>query len=117
DMGTERIITASLVSRQTTLHRKFSQYDRYLKSFRYTKTYQAYGDFRSFTMLFVTLQAARIENIRRELEDIPQDVARYYRLTTFAQAMGDFLGAIWQSRALSDTRHYPLVREEVRESV
>jgi Type IV secretion-system coupling protein DNA-binding domain len=39
DMATERIITASPFSKQSSLHRKFSQYDRYLKSFRYAKTY------------------------------------------------------------------------------
>jgi hypothetical protein len=46
DMATERIITASPFSQQTSLHRKFSQYDRYLKSFRYAKTYQEFGEFR-----------------------------------------------------------------------
>jgi hypothetical protein len=63
-------------------------------------------------MLFVTLQEARIENIRRELLDLPQQLAAYYRLATFDAAMGDFLGVIWQSRLLSDTTRYPLVREE-----
>ena len=111
DMGTERIITASSLSHQTSLHRKFSQYDRYLKSLRYTKTYAEYGEFRSFTLLFVTLQEARIENIRGELADLSQDLAAYYRLTTFEEAMGDFLGAIWKSRSLTDLSVYSLVRE------
>jgi Replication-relaxation len=112
DMSTERINSLLLRNHKSTLHHKFSQYDRYLKSFRYTQKYQEYGEFRSFTMLFVTLQQARIENIRRELNDLPQQLAGYYRLTTFEAAMGDFLGAIWQSRLLSDTTRYPLVREE-----
>jgi Replication-relaxation len=116
DMATERIITASAYSTQTTLHRKFFQYDRYLKSFRYAKTYQEHGEFRSFTMLFVTLIDARIENLRRELSGLPQDLARYYRLTTFERAMRDFLGAIWKSRSTSDSSIYPLVREEGTES-
>ena len=112
DMATERIRTLSLGNQQTTLQQKFTQYDRYLKSFRYTKTYQEYGEFRSFILLFVTLQDARIQNIRRDMHDLPAEFAAYYRLTTFEQAMGDFLGTIWQSRLLSDTRCYPLVREE-----
>ena len=112
DMSTERIKTLQLRNYKVTLHHKFSQYDRYLKSFRYTQKYQAYGEFRSFTMLFVTLQEARIENIRRELLDLPKQLAAYYRLSTFDAAMGDFLGVIWQSRLLSDTTSYPLVREE-----
>ena len=111
DMGSERITSSYTSPNQTVLHQKFSQYDRYLKSFRYTKTYAPYGEFRSFTLLFVTLQEARIENIRGEFKDLPQDLARYYRLTTFDKAMGDFLGAIWKSRLMSDTATYPLVRE------
>jgi hypothetical protein len=112
DMATERITTSFIGNKQTVLHHKFSQYDRYLKSFRYTQTYAEYGEFRSFTLLFVTLQEARIENTRRELQDLPQDLSGYYRLTTFDQAMGDFLGAIWKSRLLTDETTYPLVREE-----
>jgi hypothetical protein len=112
DMSTERITSLLQRNHKATLHHKYSQYDRYLKSFRYTEKYQAYGEFRSFTMLFITLQEARIENIRRELCDLPQPLAGYYRLATFDAAMGDFLGAIWQSRLLSDTTRYPLVREE-----
>jgi hypothetical protein len=112
DMATERINTASPFSHQTSLHRKFSQYDRYLKSFRYAKTYQEFGEFRLFLMLFVTLNEARIENIRREVADLPDELAKYYRLTTFNAAMGDFLGAIWQSRSFTDATIYPLVREE-----
>jgi hypothetical protein len=112
DMATERILTASILSHQTSLHRKFSQYDRYLKSFRYTKTYQEFGEFRLFLMLFVTLNETRIENIRRELSGLPEELSAYYRLTTFESAMRDFLGAIWKSRALSDVSFYSLVREE-----
>jgi hypothetical protein len=111
DMATERITTSFIGNKQTVLHHKFSQYDRYLKSFRYTQTYAPYGDYRSFTMLFVTLQEARIENIRRELNDLPPELAVYYRLTTFDEAMEDFLGAIWTSRSLTDVSVYPLVRE------
>jgi hypothetical protein len=111
DMATERIISASLSQNQTTLYRKFSQYDRYLKSSRFAKTYAEFGEFRSFTMLFVTLQETRVENIRQELSRLPQELARHYRLTTFPEAMKDFLGAVWQSRLLSDTTRYPLVRE------
>jgi Replication-relaxation len=111
DMGTERITTAFVGNKQSVLHHKFSQYDRYLKSMRFTQTYKEYGEFRSFTMLFVTQQAARIENTRRELLDLPQELSGYYRLTTFDEAMGDFLGSIWKSRLATDVARYALVRE------
>jgi hypothetical protein len=112
DMAKERINSLLPRNHKVSLHHKFSQYDRYLQSLRYTEKYQAYGEFRAFTMLFVTLQEARIENIRSECQDLPQKLAGYYRLSTFDAAMADFLGPIWHSRLLSDQAHYPLVREE-----
>jgi len=42
--------------------------------------------------------------------NLPADLARYYRFTTYEKAMGDFLGAIWNSRLLADTTVYSLVR-------
>jgi hypothetical protein len=112
DMATERITSMFPQTKQTTLRRKFSQYDRYLKSLRYQETYKAYGDFRFFTLLFVTLHKERVFNIRKELQDLEERLSSYYRITTFDEAMGDFLGAVWKSRLLSDTTRYPLVREK-----
>ena len=117
DMATERVNSHLLRNYKASLHYKFSQYDRYLNSFRYTAKYKEHGEFRAFTMLFVTMQATRIENIRQELIDLPQKLAAYYRISTFDEAMGDFLSSIWQSRLLSDTTRYPLVREESAVSV
>lgn len=111
DMTTERIVSYITRDSRITLHYKISQYDRYLKSLRYKQTYAAYGDFNFFTLLFVTLNEERINNIRRELTDLPIELSQYYRLTTYAQAMGDFLGQIWVSRTPSDNQLYPLVRQ------
>jgi hypothetical protein len=112
DMSTERIVSYITRDNRLTLYHKISQYDRYLQSLRYRQTYAAYGDFRFFTLVFVTLSAQRIENIRREMHTLPADLAPYYRLSTYELAMSDFLGAIWKSRLLSDTTVYPLVRGE-----
>jgi Replication-relaxation len=111
DMATERIVTHILRDRRVTLHHKISQYDRYLQSLRYRETYETYGDFLFFTMLFVTLNSERVGHIRQSTHDLPGELAQYYRLTTYSQAMGDFLGQIWVSRSPSDTQFYPLVRE------
>lgn len=111
DMATERIVSYITRDSRITLHYKISQYDRYLKSLRYKQTYAYYGDFNFFTLLFVTLSNERIENIRRELSDLPAELSQYYRLTTYKQAMGDFLGQIWVSRTPSDDQIYPLVRQ------
>jgi hypothetical protein len=110
DMATERIISRITREDRITLHYKIRQYDRYLKSLRYAKTYAAYGEFGFFTLLFVTLGDERVENIRREMHDLPTDLAGYYRFSTFDLASKDFLGAVWKSRSLSDNQRYPLVR-------
>ena len=69
DMATERIISRITREDRITLHYKIRQYDRYLKSLRYAKTYAPYGEFGFFTLLFVTLGDERVENIRREMHD------------------------------------------------
>jgi len=111
DMATARIVSYITRDSRITLHHKLFQYDRYLTSLRYQQTYAAYGDFRFFTLLFVTIGEARVENVRGEMHDLPEELAPYYRFTTFDRAMGDFLGPIWKSRSLSDNKIYPLVRE------
>lgn len=112
DMATERIVSYVLRDSRITLHYKLSQYDRYLKSMRYRETYKDYGDFRYFTLLFVTIGKERVEHVRSEMQDLRQSFADYYRFTTFDEAMGDFLGPIWKSRLLTDATTYPLVRME-----
>jgi hypothetical protein len=110
DMATERIVSFITRDSRITLLHKIKQYDRYLQNMRYRQTYAPFGDFRHFTLLFVTLGEERIDNIRRELQVLPKELASYYRFATYEQAMGDFLGKIWKSRLLSDPQIYPLVR-------
>jgi hypothetical protein len=110
DMATERIVSQITRDSRITLHSKIKHYDRYLKNHRYRERYAGFGQFGYFTLLFVTLNDTRVENIRQKLKDLPADLAPYYRLTTYDQAMGDFLGKIWKSRLSSDTETYPLVR-------
>jgi hypothetical protein len=112
DMATERIVSYVLADSRITLHYKLSQYDRYLKSMRYRETYKAYGDFRYFTLLFVTFGKERVEHVRGQMQDLQERFSDYYRFTSFDEAMGDFLGPIWKSRSLSDANTYSLVREE-----
>lgn len=111
DMATEPILSLITRDSRLTIQHKLRQYDRYLKSLRYSHAYAAYGDFRFFTLLFVTLTNERVENIRRGMQELPAELSNYYRFTTFAAAMGDFFSAIWQARSLSDTAIYPLVRD------
>jgi Replication-relaxation len=111
DMATERIINRISFDKRSSLHHKIAQYDQYLSGGRFAKTYAAYGEFRFFTLLFITLSWQRVEHIRQEMQDLPATLADYYRFTTFDTALGDFFGKIWKSRLVSDTTVYPLVRE------
>src|SRR5207245_1902750 len=79
DMATERIVSYVLRDNRITLHYKLSQYDRYLKSLRYQETYKAYSDFRFFTLLFITFGEQRVENVRREMQDLTSSLSDYYR--------------------------------------
>jgi hypothetical protein len=110
DMATERIVTQISHDRRLTLHFKFEQYDRYLRSRRFARTYAEWGTFRNFTLLFVTFGEERIGNIRRALADLPAELHPYYRFATFAEAQADFLGPIWRSRSPEDAERYRLAR-------
>jgi hypothetical protein len=110
DMATERIVTQITNDRRITLRFKIEQYDRYLTGGRFAQTYAPFGEFRHFTLLFVTYGDDRIDNIRRAVSDLPSELHAYYRFSTFEQAETNLLGPIWKSRSTSDTGLYPLVR-------
>jgi hypothetical protein len=111
DMATERIVTSISHDRRLTLRYKIEQYDRYLTTGRFATTYASYGEFRHFTLLFVTFGEERIDHIRRALADLPEKLHAYYRFTTFEAAEADFLGPVWLSRSPVDQERYRLVRE------
>jgi hypothetical protein len=110
DMATERIITQISHDRRITLRFKFEQYDRYLQSRRFAQTYEEYGVFRNFTLLFVTFGHERIGNIRRALADLPAELHPFYRFAAFEDAQADFLGQVWTSRSPEDDKRYMLAR-------
>jgi hypothetical protein len=78
---------------------------------RYSQKYAAFGDFRFFTLLFVTLGRERVENIRTKMQLLPAAYANYYRFAVFEDAVANFLGAVWKNRNPADSKLYPLVRE------
>jgi hypothetical protein len=110
DMATERIVTRISHDRRLTLRFKIEQYDRYLTGGRFAQTYAKFGEFRYFTLLFVTYGQERIDNIRRALYDLPEALHAYYRFATFEAAQADFLGPVWKSRSPEDPERYRLAR-------
>ncbi len=110
DMATERIVTRISHDRRLTLRFKIEQYDRYLTGGRFAATYAPLGQFRSFTLLFVTFGQERIEHIRQAVSDLPAELHPYYRFATFEEAQADFLGSVWKSRSPGDESRHMLVR-------
>lgn len=110
DMGTERIVSRISRDPRITLHFKMEQYDRYLQSGRFAATYKPWGDFSFATVLFVTDSEARMNNIRREMLDLPPALHAYYRFNTFERAAANFLNDQWKARSPHDDQGYMLVR-------
>jgi hypothetical protein len=110
DMATERIVTRITHDRRVTLRYKIEQYDRYLTGGRFAETYKGCGEFRHFTLLFVTYGEERIDNIRRAMADLPAELHAYYRLNTFEQAQADFFAPLWKSRSPDDDETYMIAR-------
>ena len=110
DMGTERIVTRISRDPRITLHFKMEQYDRYLQSGRFAQTYRPWGEFGFATVLFVTNSEARVDNIRREMLDLPAALHPYYRFNTYERTAADFFNADWKARSPDDDRGYMLVR-------
>lgn len=109
DMGTERI-TSAVAGGSLSLHHKFVQYDRYLMGGRFAKTYEEWGTFSFFTMLFVTTTGERIGNIRKAMTKLPPKLHSYYRFKTFEAACGGFLDDGWLSRSATDERTYAIAQ-------
>ena len=109
DMGTERITAPSSQDKRATIVGKFEQYDRYLQSGRFVSTYSELGEFTSFLLLFVTMSADRVDNIRQAASSLPPQLHPYYRLGVFSKISEDVLGPVWLSRDPSDTLTYALV--------
>jgi hypothetical protein len=109
-MATERIVTQISNDHRVTLRFKIEQYDRYLTGGRFATTYKSYGEFRYFTLLFVTYGEERLANIRNALADLPEKLTDYYRFTTFEQATSNFLGQVWTGRFSNDQQLYVIAR-------
>jgi hypothetical protein len=114
DMGTERVTVRSSKEERATLYRKLQQYDSYLNSGNFAKTYAAYGEFRSFLVLFVTTNEERIANTRAAAKHLSERLHAYYRFATFAAVDNHFLDSVWASRSVSDARRYPLIGQGER---
>jgi hypothetical protein len=109
DMATEQIVSRITKNADFAIKTKFEKYDRYLSGGRYRDKYGSVGNFDYFTMLFVTLSDARINNIRRKLSDLSPEFHEYYFFNTHEAVMDDFFNQSWKSRDHQDPKgHSPI---------
>ncbi len=109
DMATERIVSTITKDKRITLHYKMEQYDRYLRSGLFAQTYEEFGDFKYFTLLFVTTLKNRVDNIRKEMLDLPSKFHKYYRFNSFDVVEADFFNNQWKTRSIEDDRGYKIM--------
>ena len=111
DMGTERITSTLPRGRAFSIHHKMTQYDRYLMGGRFSETYSPWGAFKFFTLLFITTTAARRDNMRREMSNLPKELHPYYRFNVMETVLVDFFNDEWCARSITDDTGYRLIRE------
>jgi hypothetical protein len=110
DMGTERITTKLAHAQRFSVHHKMAQYDRYLQSLRFQQKYEAWGEFKFFTLLFITTTAERRDNLRAAMSNLPAEMHAYYRFNTLDVVHEDFFNGEWRARAIDDENRYQLIR-------
>lgn len=108
DRGTERLTSGSDGS--YSIVEKFKLYERYLSGGRFAKTYVGDGDFKFFTLLFVTTSEARIENARRACSSLNANFHPYFKFATLAAAKDNFFAPTWLSRDASNDRRSALIK-------
>ena len=96
DRGTERLTSGAEGS--YSILEKFRLYERYLQNGRFADTYKELGDFRFFTLLFVTTTRARIENTRSASRSLNEKLHSYFKLATLEDAIAAFFEPIWVTR-------------------
>lgn len=111
DMGTERITSKLAHGKRFSVHHKMIQYDRYLQGGRFQQKYAAWGEFKFFTLLFITTTEARRDNMRGAMADLPPALHSYYRFNVLDTVLADFFNDQWRARSMSDDTNYRLIRE------
>jgi len=112
DRATEQIAYSK---RRNTIMGKFQNYDAYMKSRKFRETYARWGEFKNFSVLFITPQGAdglqrRIENVRQASRDLEPRFHPFYRLGTYERTSEHFYHDGWKSRDPDDSKKYRLVR-------
>ena len=108
DQGTERLARGTPDG--YSIVDKFALYERYLRGGRFADTYRAFGDFRFFTLLFVTTTPIRIEHTRTKAGSLSKELHPYFKLASFADAKADPFAPIWQSRDPDDPNQTSIIK-------
>lgn len=109
DMGTETIVSRISKNVNLPLYERIKKYDRYLMSGNYAKKYEVWGKFDYFILVFITLSEKRMENIRKELFDLPSEFHEYYMFNTYDVVVNNFFNQEWRMRSVEDNQKYGLL--------
>lgn len=96
DNGTETIESKLSANFHKTVQHKFSQYVKYLESGKYGLKYHEHGEFKFFTMLFVTDSERRAQNIADSLSFVKNDYRRLFYISDKDTALADFFFSAWK---------------------
>ena len=110
DRGTERLTSGREGS--YSVFDKFQLYERYLRGGRFAQTYARDGDFRFFTVLFVTISPARIANTQAASRRLDAQLHPYFRLASLERARLNIFAPIWVSRAPEDEELGRLIKSD-----
>lgn len=110
DRATERLTSGAEGS--YSIVDKLRQYERYLRSGRFATTYEMAGDFNHFVVLFVTLSADRVENIRQLSGRLDPQLHQYFKLGVMTDVLPDLLGPAWAARDPATVEPQGLAKRE-----
>lgn len=110
DRGTERLTSGAAGS--YSVSQKFQLYEQYLRGGRFAQSYEAYGMFRFFTVLFVTTTKERINNARQAATLLDASLHAYFRLATQTAAAETFFGDIWYHRDAADAEASSIIKRD-----
>jgi hypothetical protein len=100
DMGTERGSNRVGKNSTSALPERLRKYEAYLQSRKYAQKYQEWGEFKDFTLLWVTHSADRANNGRKKILDLSPQFHNYYFLNSYDAVATSFFNREWKMGAV-----------------
>jgi hypothetical protein len=109
DLGTERGSNRVKKNSTPALHERLRKYAAYLQSRQYAQEHKEWGEFNYFTLLVVTRSADRIDNVRKNIFDLPPQFHQYYFLNYYDAVATSFFNKEWKMGRVDDDQGLSLL--------